>query len=167
MRLIEFTDRGLYCPQGAFYIDPWRPVDKAVITHAHSDHARPGNGSYLCHKLTLPLLKLRLGDNSYQSVEWNEPVLINGVRVSLHPAGHIIGSSQIRIEYQGEVWVVSGDYKTENDGISGAFEPVQCNVFITESTFGLPIYKWKPQATLYNSVLEWIQKNKEKNFSSV
>jgi len=167
MPLIEFTDRGLYCPQGAFYIDPWRPVDKAVITHAHSDHARPGNGSYLCHTLTLPLLKLRLGDNVYQPVEWNEPVLINGVRVSLHPAGHIIGSSQIRIEYQGEVWVVSGDYKTENDGISGAFEPIPCHAFITESTFGLPIYNWKPQNRIFDDIQNWIRKNQAEGKTSV
>jgi putative mRNA 3-end processing factor len=166
-QLIEFTNKGLCCPQGKFYIDPWQPVDKALITHAHSDHAKACNKYYLSHSLTKPLLQARLGDNNYQTVEWNEPLYINGVKVSFHPAGHIIGSSQIRLEYNDEVWVVSGDYKTENDGISGAFESVQCNVFITESTFGLPIYKWKPQAALYNSVLEWIQKNKEKNFSSV
>jgi len=165
--LIEFTDRGLFCPQGGFYIDPWRPVDKAVITHAHSDHARPGSGSYLCHTLTLPLLKLRLGDNHYQSVAWNEPVLINGVRVSLHPAGHIIGSSQIRIEYQGEVWVVSGDYKTENDGISGAFEPIPCHTFITESTFGLPIYNWAPQNTIFTDMQNWVRKNQSEGKTSV
>jgi putative mRNA 3-end processing factor len=165
--LIEFTNKGLCCPQGKFYIDPWEPVDKALITHAHSDHAKPGNKYYLSHYLTKPLLQARLGDNNYQMVEWNEPLYINGVKVSFHPAGHIIGSSQIRLEYNDEVWVVSGDYKTENDGISGAFEPVQCNVFITESTFGLPIYKWKPQATLYNSVRDWIQQNKQKNYSSV
>lgn len=165
--LIEFTNKGLCCPQGKFYIDPWQPVDKAIITHAHSDHAKFGNKYYLCHALTKPLLQARLGDNNYQTVEWNEPLYINGVKVSLHPAGHIIGSSQIRVEYNGEVWVVSGDYKTENDGLSGIFEPLQCNVFITESTFGLPIYKWKPQSILYESVREWIKENKEKNVSSV
>ena len=145
MPLIEFSNKGLYCPQGNFYIDPWKPVDKALITHAHSDHARWGSASYLCHSQTLPLLQLRLGNNNYQPIEWEEPILINGVSVSFHPAGHIIGSSQIRVEYKGEVWVISGDYKTEDDGISGKFEPVKCNVFITESTFGLPIYNWKPQ----------------------
>ena len=136
MQLIEFTDRGLYCRTGNFYIDPWKPVDKAIITHAHSDHARFGSASYLCHTHTGPLLKLRLGDITVQSVEWNEKVSMNNVTVSLHPAGHIIGSSQVRLEYNGEVWVVSGDYKTENDGISGMFEPVRCNTFISESTFG-------------------------------
>ncbi|HEX2845829.1 MAG TPA: DNA ligase-associated DEXH box helicase, partial [Chitinophagaceae bacterium] len=154
--LIQFSDHGLYCPQGRFYIDPWRPVEKAIITHAHSDHARPGSKSYLCHRDSLPLLELRLGPNAYQTVEWNEPIFINGVKVSLHPAGHIIGSSQVRLEYQGEVWVVSGDYKTENDGISGAFEPLKCDVFITESTFGLPIYNWKPQEEIFRSIQDWI-----------
>src|SRR5215216_6512932 len=161
MALIEFTHKGLYCREGDFYIDPWQPVDKAVITHAHSDHARFGNQFYLCHHFTKPLLQLRLGDNNYQSVEWNEPVVINGVKLSLHPAGHIIGSSQVRVEYQGEVWVVSGDYKTENDGLSGQFEPIRCNTFITESTFGLPIYRWKPQETIYTSIREWISHNKD------
>src|SRR3954451_19215070 len=166
-QLIEFTDKGLCCPQGKFYIDPWKPVEKAIITHAHSDHAYFGHKYYLCHTYTKPLLQARLGDNHYETIEWNEPTYINGVRVSLHSAGHIIGSSQIRLEYNNEVWVVSGDYKTENDGISGNFEPVRCNVFITESTFGLPIYTWKPQADIYSSIREWINKNKEQNKSSV
>jgi putative mRNA 3-end processing factor len=104
MPLISFTDKGLYCEAGQFYIDPWQPVDKAVITHAHSDHARPGSQSYLCHRETLPLLKLRLGPYNYQIVEWNEKIYLNEVMVSLHPAGHIIGSSQVRIEHKGEVW---------------------------------------------------------------
>jgi putative mRNA 3-end processing factor len=167
MPLIEFTDRGLYCSQGAFYIDPWRPVDKAVITHAHSDHARAGSRSYLCHTLTRPLLQLRLGDYPYQTLEWGESVFLNGVKISLHPAGHIIGSSQVRIEYQGEIWVVSGDYKTEDDGLSGAFEPVPCHTFITESTFGLPIYNWKPQAEIFSSIQNWVLKNKEAGKTSV
>ena len=158
--LIEFTDKGLYCPPGKFYIDPWKPVDRAVITHAHSDHAYPGHKHYLCHHDTKPILQLRLGDNSYESIGWDEPVTINGVKVSLHPAGHIIGSSQVRVEYQGEVWVVSGDYKTENDGISGQFEPIRCNTFITESTFGLPIYRWKQQEEIYNNIRQWIRDNK-------
>lgn len=171
MPLIEFTDKGLYCAQGQFYIDPWRPVDKAVITHAHSDHARPGSGSYLCHRLTVPLLELRLGPGAaagiYQGVEWGEAVYINGVRVSLHPAGHVIGSSQVQVEYKGEVWVVSGDYKTENDGISGAFEPLRCHVFITESTFGLPIYHWDPQPVLFNSLQNWVTENRARDKTSV
>lgn len=165
--LIEFTNNGLYCATGDFYIDPWRPVEKAVITHAHSDHARTGSGSYLCHRHTLPLLQLRLGENNYQPVEWNEVITINGVKLSLHPAGHIIGSSQVRLEYRGEVWVISGDYKIENDGISGAFEPVKCNTFITESTFGLPIYNWKSQEEIFNNIQNWILDNHAAGKTSV
>ncbi len=167
MPLIEFTDKGLYCRPGGFYIDPWKPVDRAVITHAHSDHARWGSKYYLCHHFTKPILQLRLGDNQYESVDWNEPVMMNGVKISLHPAGHIIGSSQIRVEYGGEVWVVSGDYKTENDGISGAFEPVPCHTFITESTFGLPIYKWKPQDEIFSDIKTWIHENNAQGKTSV
>lgn len=167
MPLIEFTDKGLYCPQGQFYIDPWKPVDKAVITHAHSDHARWGSKQYLCHSLTKPILQLRLGDNVYDAVNWNEPVYLNGVQLSLHPAGHIIGSSQVRVEYKGEIWVVSGDYKTENDGISGAFEPVRCHTFITESTFGLPIYKWKPQQNIFDDMKTWVLENHAAGKTSV
>ncbi len=167
MNLISFTDKGLYCSQGNFYIDPWKPVDKAVITHAHSDHARWGSKNYLCHHYSKPILQLRLGDNNYQSVEWGEPITMNGVNISLHPAGHIIGSSQIRVEYQGEVWVVSGDYKTEDDELSGKFEPIKCNTFITESTFGLPIYNWKPQQQIFENIIDWIARNKESGKTSV
>ncbi|MCW3093966.1 MAG: ligase-associated damage response exonuclease [Ferruginibacter sp.] len=167
MPLIEFSDKGLYCRQGDFYIDPWKPVDKAVITHAHSDHARWGSRHYLCHHLTKPLLQLRLGDNPYESVDWKEPVFMNGVKVTLHPSGHIIGAAQVRVEYAGEVWVASGDYKTEDDGISGAFEPVECNTFISESTFGLPIYKWKKQPDIFDDIKNWVAKNKEDKKTSV
>lgn len=165
--MIEFTNKGIFCPAGNFYIDPWLPVDKAIITHAHSDHARAGSRHYLCHPLSKPILQLRLGDNSYQTLEWNEKINMNGVTVSLHPAGHIIGSSQVRVEYNGEVWVVSGDYKTENDGISGAFEPVRCNTFVTESTFGLPIYNWKPQQDIYEDIRNWIRNNQVNGKTSV
>jgi putative mRNA 3-end processing factor len=168
MPLIEFTTRGLYCKQGDFYIDPWKPVNKAVITHAHSDHARYGSRSYLSHKDSLPLLELRLGkDNHFETLDWNEPVYLNGVRLSLHPAGHIIGSAQVRVEYHDEVWVVSGDYKVEDDGISKAFEPVACDHFVTESTFGLPIYKWKPQPVIFSEMKDWISRNHNDGKSSV
>src|SRR5688572_21608119 len=165
--MIEFTPQGLYCPAGNFYIDPWKPVEKAIITHAHSDHARWGSKYYLCHHFTKPLLQLRLGNNQYQSIGWNEPVYLNGVRITLHPAGHIIGSSQIRIEYAGEVWVISGDYKTENDGLTSQFEPVKCHSFVTESTFGLPIYNWKPQADIFYDIRNWIKENRAEGKTSV
>ena len=165
--LISFTDKGLFCEAGNFYIDPWQPVEKALITHAHSDHAKPGNQFYLCHKYSKPILQLRLGNYNYQTVEWGETIFMNGVKISFHPAGHIIGSSQIRLEYKDEVWVVSGDYKREDDGISGKFEPIHCHTFITESTFGLPIYKWKPQQKIYDDIINWITKNKENGKASV
>lgn len=167
MALIEFTDSGLYCRAGGFYIDPWKPVKRSIITHAHSDHARSGNGYYLCHHLTKPILRLRLGDINCESIGWNETVTMNGVKVSLHPAGHVIGSSQIRLESGGEVWVVSGDYKIENDGWSGAFEPVRCHTFITECTFGLPVYRWKSQREIFDDMRDWILKNHERGLTSV
>ena len=167
MPLIEFSDCGLYCRAGGFYIDPWKPVDRAVITHGHSDHARWGSKYYLSHHDTKPILQLRLGNNNYESIGWNETVYMNGVRITLYPAGHIIGSSQIRVEYNGEIWVISGDYKLENDGLSGQFEPVKCHNFITESTFGLPIYNWKPQQEIYSGVKEWILRNQAADKTSV
>lgn len=165
--LISFTEKGLYCEKGGFYIDPWNPVERAIITHGHGDHAYFGHKYYLCHTYTRPILQLRLGDNNYEVLNWNETIHIHGVKVSLHPAGHIIGSSQVRLEYNGEVWVVSGDFKVEDDGLSGRFEPVKCHTFITESTFGLPIYKWKPQQHIYDDITTWITKNKENGKTSV
>ena len=168
MNLIRFTDKGLYCEAGNFYIDPWQPVGKVIITHAHSEHARWGSKTYLCHHFSKPILQLRLGgESNIESIDYNETVFINGVRVSLHPAGHIIGSAQIRVAYKGEIWVASGDYKLENDGISSAFEPVRCHSFITESTFGLPIYKWKTQAEIYGNIQNWIRANQSKGKTSV
>ncbi|MBM3442632.1 MAG: ligase-associated DNA damage response exonuclease [Bacteroidetes bacterium] len=165
--MIRFTDNGLYCEAGDFHIDPWRPVPAAVVTHAHSDHARPGHGHYLCHEQSLPVMRARLGPQQFQTAGWGETVMRNGVRVSLHPAGHIIGSAQVRVEYQGEVWVVSGDYKTEDDGLSGAFEPIRCNVFVTESTFGLPVYRWRPQEEIFDEMRTWVEANRREGRSSI
>ena len=160
MSLLQFNDRGIYCEQGDFYIDPWKPVHKAIITHGHSDHARFGHKHYLCSEETVPILKLRLGEDiSVSSVGWRESLFFNGVRVSLHPAGHIIGSAQIRVEHQDEVWVVTGDYKIEDDGFSGTYEPLKCHHFITECTFGLPIYKWQRQESVFQDINRWWQRN--------
>jgi len=167
MNLLSFTEKGIYCAAGDFYIDPWKPVERAVITHAHSDHARPGSTAYLCHPLTKPILLLRLGDVSVQTLEWGETLFLHGVKLSLHPAGHIPGSSQVRVEYENQVWVVSGDYKTEPDGISGEMEAVRCDVFVTESTFGLPIFEWKPQQEIFYSIQNWILSNQQKGDNSV
>lgn len=166
--LLQFTGKSIYCAIADVHIDPWIPVDRAIITHAHSDHARWGSKNYLSHKHSEPILRLRLGgDISLQTVDYGEKFSINGVTFSLHPAGHIIGSAQVRVEYKGEVWVVSGDYKTEDDHFSAPFETVKCNVFITESTFGLPIYKWQPQKKVFAEIDDWHQKNKEMGKTSV
>ena len=167
MDLIVATPQGLYCPAGDFHIDPWRPVARALITHGHSDHARFGSQNYLCHADTAPVLRRRLGDVSIETLRYGARVEINGVTVSLHPAGHVLGSAQARIERAGEVWVASGDYKTEDDGVVAAFEPVRCHVFITEATFGLPIYRWRPQAQIVDEANEWWRANAAARRASV
>lgn len=142
--VLTFTPEGIYCPAGDFHIDPWRPVARALITHGHADHARPGHGAYLATAPAAPVLRHRLGDITLQEAGWgaNHARRIGDALVSFHPAGHVPGSAQIRIELRGEVWVVSGDYKTEADGLSEPFEPVRCHSFVTESTFGLPVFRW-------------------------
>jgi putative mRNA 3-end processing factor len=166
--LIERTSRGLYCPAGNFHIDPWHPVDYAIITHGHSDHARWGSKAYLTAKAGEKILRERLGPAALvQGLPFRETIQRNGVTVSLHPAGHILGSAQIRIEHRGEVCVVGGDYKTENDGLSGVFESLRCHMFVTESTFGLPIYRWKPQAEILTDINDWWSENQEKGRTSV
>ena len=166
--LIVSRREGLYCAAGDFYIDPWRPVPRAVITHAHADHARRGSGAYLSHTDSAGTLRSRLGaDISLQTLPYGEAVDIGGTRVSLHPAGHVLGSAQVRIEHQGEVWVASGDYKLEHDGTCPPFEPVRCDTFITESTFGLPIYRWPTQPELFADINAWWQANAEAGRPSV
>jgi putative mRNA 3-end processing factor len=166
--LLRVTDRGLYCDAGDFYIDPWQPVDRAVITHAHGDHARWGSRHYLASDEGLRVLRTRLGaDASIQPVQYGEPVHLNGVRVSLHPAGHILGSAQIRVEHAGEVWVASGDYKVDPDPTCSPFEIVRCHTFITESTFGLPIYRWRAQGEVFAEVREWWSANARAGRASI
>jgi putative mRNA 3-end processing factor len=155
--LLSFTDRGIHCAEGGFFIDPWRPVDRALITHGHADHARPGHGSYLATHAALPVLRHRLGQVTAQGVDYGQPIRMGGVEVSFHPAGHVPGSAQIRVARKGEVWVVSGDYKIEDDGLSEPFEPQVCQHFITESTFGLPVFRWKPQAEVAAEINGWWQ----------
>lgn len=168
MGLISFTENGLYCAQGDFYIDPWKPVERAVITHAHSDHARPGSRYYFSHQDTAFLLKARLGPEiSVSAADYGEGFTANGVQVTLYPAGHIIGSAQIAVSYKGETWVVSGDYKLQNDGITSPFEPVKCNTFITESTFALPVYQWKEQEEIISRIHHWVLENQQANRYSV
>ena len=168
MALISFTNKGIYCKQGGFYIDPWQPVELAVTTHGHADHVRSGNKAYLCHELTKPVLLQRLGtDLPVETLPYNKEITINGVKLSLFPAGHVIGSAQVKLEYKGEICVISGDYKVEYDGISTAFEPVKCHTFVSESTFGLPIYKWLPQEEVFGNIRNWISDNRDQLKTSV
>lgn len=160
MALIELNKNGIYCAEADVYIDPWKPVDKALITHGHSDHSRHGHKAYLCTHASVPIIKHRLGQSiNIRGIAYDESIYVNGVKFSFHPAGHIIGSAQIRVEGKGETWVVSGDYKIEDDGISGVFEPVKCTHFITESTFGLPVYKWKDQSEVFKEINDWWKEN--------
>lgn len=168
MSLLEFTQNGIYCPRADVYIDPWRKVERAVVTHGHSDHARWGMGAYLSTPEAMPVIKHRLGSKiSIQTMPFGETKTINGVKFSFHPAGHILGSAQVRVEYKGEVWVASGDYKTEDDGFCRPFEPVKCDVFITESTFGLPVYKWRPQKEIFADIHAWWRKNQDEGKTTV
>lgn len=167
-QLIKFTKRGIYCPQGKFYLDPWYPVDYAIISHGHADHARWGMKRYLCADDSKAILQHRLGaDIKIESIAYNHPVTINGVEVSFHPAGHVIGSAQIRLEYKGYVVVFSGDYKTQPDFITTPFDPIKCHTFITESTFGLPIYNWKSEKELQTELQNWVKTNQENKRTSV
>ena len=165
--MVVVRKEGLYCVPGDFYIDPWRPVPRAVITHAHGDHARMGSGHYLAAQPGVGVLKSRLGEISVDGLRYGERVTRNGVTVSLHPAGHVLGSSQVRMEYGGEVWVASGDYKVEADKTCDPFEPVRCDTFITESTFGLPIYRWQAEQDLMDEINAWWRKNAEEGRCSV
>jgi len=154
-KLLEQDNKGIYCKQADVYIDPWKPVGKAFVTHAHADHARPGSSQYVCVHESREIIKHRLKTTNVSSLAFGEELMVNGVKFSFHPAGHIIGSAQIRVEFKGEVWVVSGDYKTENDQLSGSFEPLHCNTFITECTFGLPVFNWKPQKEVFDDINSW------------
>ncbi|MCX8148265.1 ligase-associated DNA damage response exonuclease [Thermaurantimonas aggregans] len=166
--ILQFTSKGIYCPEGDFFIDPWWPVDKAIITHAHSDHARRGMASYISTPITAALMRARISnDIEVHALEYGEPISINGVRISLHPAGHIPGSAQVRIEKNGFVSVVSGDYKVQADGISTPIEPVRCHEFVTESTFGLPSFRWAAQENVLQDILKWWRTNAEVQKNSV
>ncbi|MES2787484.1 MAG: ligase-associated DNA damage response exonuclease [Pseudomonadota bacterium] len=157
--LIVQRPEGLYCPPGDFYIDPWRPVGRAVITHAHADHARVGHGKYLASAAAEGVLRTRLGEIDLETLPYGQQIVHNGVKLSLHPAGHVLGSSQVRLEHAGRVWVASGDYKVAPDRTCAPFEAVRCDVFITESTFGLPIYRWVSDDELFTDINDWWSRN--------
>jgi putative mRNA 3-end processing factor len=166
--MLRTTERGLFCEAADLYIDPWLPVERAVITHGHGDHARWGSKHYLASREGARVLRTRLGgEANLELLDYGEQRSINGVTISLIPAGHILGSAQVRLEYRGEVWVVSGDYKTEPDPTCSPFEPVRCHTFITESTFGLPIYRWSPQADTFADMRAWWNDNKARGKASI
>ena len=165
--LLQVYRNGLFCPVGGFYIDPQRAVDRALITHAHADHARTGCRSYLCAQPGEALLRHRLGSKaSIESIAYGRGRSINGVHVSFHPSGHVLGAAQIRVEYRGEIWVVSGDYKLDDDPTCAAFEPVACHTFISECTFGLPIYRWPDSESVFSEINEWWRNNRSEGVHS-
>lgn len=165
--LLIFNDKGIYCKQADVYIDAWKPVDKCIVTHGHADHSRWGHKQYITQHNNIPIIKHRLGDIVVSGKDWGETFTINGVKFSLHPAGHIMASAQVRVEYQGEVWVFTGDYKTEDDRISEPFELVKCHTLITECTFGLPAFKWQPQSEVFKEINEWWASNKAEGRTSI
>jgi len=165
--LLEFTSKGIYCEKAAIYLDPWKPVDKAIISHGHADHSRWGHKKYITHHKNVPIVKHRLGDISISGKNWGETFKVNNVKFSFHPAGHIVGSSQIRVEHKGEVWVFTGDYKIEDDGLTTPFELVKCNTFITECTFGLPAFRWRPQKEVFSDINQWWAQNQSEGKTSV
>ncbi len=166
--LVEARAEGLYCPVGDFHIDPWQPVKRAVITHAHSDHAYPGSKAYLTAAAGAALLRTRVGEEArIETLEYGQELTMGGVRVSLHPAGHILGSAQVRIESAGDVWVVSGDYKLAPDPTCAPFEPVRCRTFITESTFGLPVFRWPGEEETMAAIEQWWRANREAGRTSL
>jgi len=166
--LIVMTPRGLHCPPGDFYIDPAQPVQTAVVTHGHGDHLRPGHSRYILARPGLAIAHTRLGGRPQLiPLDYGAPFALGATRVSLHPAGHILGSAQIRIEHEGRVWVVSGDYKREADPTCAPFEPLACDVFVTESTFALPVYRWPPVGTVIEQILAWWRSNREQGLAAV
>lgn len=167
-QLLTLTDSGLYCPRGDFYIDPWRPVTRAVITHAHADHARPGSARYLTTPTGRYLLRPRVQPGALiRALPYGERLSLNGVDISLHPSGHLLGSAQVRVAHRGEVWVVTGDYKVEQDATCEPFELVPCHTLITESTFGLPIFRWRPQAEVLTEINAWWHDNQANGRTSI
>ena len=165
--LIE-TPSGLWCEAGRFHVDPWQPVERALITHAHGDHARAGSAAFLCAAPGTALLRRRFGSGArIESAEYGRPLTLGSTRVSFHPAGHVLGSAQIRIESDQGVWVVSGDYKRDADPTCAPFEPLRCDTFITESTFGLPIYRWDPPHVVVDEIVVWWDRNRAEGRASV
>lgn len=166
--MIRPDDFGLYCEPGGFHVDPWRPARLAVITHAHADHARPGCERYLAAEASVPLLRHRLGPGAdVAGLPYGERTRLGGVTVSLHPAGHVLGSAQVRIEAGGETWVVTGDYKRDPDPSCAPFEPVRCDVLVTEATFALPVFRWPEPGRVAEEIRAWWLANRAADRPSV
>lgn len=165
--LLIFNDNGIYCTQADVYIDAWRPVGKCIITHGHGDHSKAGHKQYITHHKNIPIIRHRLGDIKVSGKEWGESFTINGVSFTLFPAGHIVASSQVRVAYKGEVWVFTGDFKTEDDGVAEQYEPVKCHTLIMECTFGLPAFKWQDQKDVFNDINNWWADNKSSGNTSI
>lgn len=165
--LVVLRPEGLYCPPGDFHIDPWRPVPRAVITHGHGDHARGGMGEYHCSRDSIPILRWRLGGQVVHAHDYGKAFTLGRARVSLHPAGHVLGSAQVRIEADGQVWVASGDYKRQPDPTCAPFEPVQCDTFITEATFGLPVYRWPDTRQVAADIVQWRRQCAERGEAAI
>ena len=166
--LLEATARGLDCAVGGFTIDPYKTTDISVITHAHADHARRVANTYYAANSSVPLLKKRLGDDiNICGLEFGETITLGETQVSLHPAGHVLGSAQVRVEHAGEVWVFTGDFKRDHDPSCEAFELVPCNTFITEATFALPVYRWQPGSEIAAEIAQWWQSMRAANRPAV
>lgn len=165
--IVKTTAKGLYCPAGDFYIDPWAPVPRAVVTHAHSDHTREGMGEYFAATPSVAILNHRVRNAQVRGIPYRDPFRLGNATVSFHSAGHILGSAQVRVEAEGQVWVVSGDYKRAADPSCQPFEVVECDTFITEATFGMPIYRWEAGAKVAAEILEWWDENRKREIPSV
>ena len=166
--ILELTPKGLFCSAGGFYVDPWQPVDRAVITHAHADHARPGSRSYLCVQESKALLRARVGPAPHiETLQYGETLSFNTTVLSFHPAGHILGSAQVKIDKDGYVCVVSGDYKTDTDPTCAPLEPQRCHAFISEATFGLPVFKWPDPKQVIEDINAWWRENRQQGRTSI
>ncbi len=165
--LIVLTDRGLYCAAGDFFIDAWKPVHRSFVTHGHSDHAHIGMGEYFCSVTSEPILRWRLGDQRIHALAFGEPIMMGDVRVSLHPAGHILGSSQVRVEHQGEVWIFTGDFKREPDPTCEPFELLRCDTLICEATFAYPVYAWPSTEHEIDRIIDWLGHCREQGKAAI
>lgn len=166
--LVVATPSGLYVPAADVWIDPRRPVPRAIVTHGHADHARSGSGHYLAASSSEDILRLRLrSDTSIETLAFGEVRTVGQARISLHPAGHILGSAQVRIEVDGAVWVVTGDYKREADPSAEDFELVPCHGLVSECTFGLPVYRWPDPTIVLADILAWWEDNRAEGRTSV